>query len=68
MRPAHSAREIGHEACCSKNRFERFNEARAFSAGNLAVQRDSRRVVQASMRPAHSAREISVTTAIPTIT
>ena len=35
MRPAHSAREILPPAMSATTRLPRFNEARAFSAGNL---------------------------------
>ena len=83
MRPAHSAREIYRSfgvpragrlrfnearAFSAGNQFNRymrweplrgFNEARAFSAGNRPTSQASRcRTTCASMRPAHSAREI----------
>ena len=83
MRPAHSAREISAaelHARAGGNRFNEarafsagnhrqsvgisdiewgFNEARAFSAGNPApVARKCALLIDASMRPAHSAREI----------
>ena len=58
MRPAHSAREI---KICGSGRGDlagRFNEARAFSAGNRVLDELVVVVDRASMRPAHSAREI----------
>ena len=40
MRPAHSAREILYPHCKSGWTNLRFNEARAFSAGNRVLHRD----------------------------
>ena len=58
MRPAHSAREIEVAPCRVLRPPYRFNEARAFSAGNPGVHLADARGHAASMRPAHSAREI----------
>ena len=38
MRPAHSAREISSPSISTAFSRARFNEARAFSAGNLEVE------------------------------
>ena len=83
MRPAHSAREIQRSTRHDKPELFSFNEARAFSAGNLLADVrpqlasepfNEARAFSAgnhpfaagrevhtppSMRPAHSAREIS---------
>ena len=58
MRPAHSAREIVSQSRRRRPVCVGFNEARAFSAGNLVGFRSYAKNPQASMRPAHSAREI----------